>query len=131
MDVPKFEGCDAQGLVYKCESFFGIDGTPDNAKVRVASIHLEGKALMWHQSFMRSFAHGQWPNWVRYKEAIMGRFGQQPFDDPLSELMQLRQVGSVEQYQDAFYALLIRIEDLPVSHAISCCLLYTSPSPRD
>lgn len=43
----------------------------------------------------------------------------QPFDYPLSELMQLRQNGSVEQYQDAFDALLIRIEDLPVSHAIS------------
>ena len=36
--------------------------------------------------------------------------------------MQLRQVGLVEQYQDAFDALLIRIEDLPVSHAISCFL---------
>jgi len=36
--------------------------------------------------------------------------------------MQLRQVGSVEQYQDAFDALLIRIEDLPASHAISCFL---------
>ena len=33
--------------------------------------------------------------------------------------MKLRQTGSVEQYQDAFDALLIRIEDLPVSHAIS------------
>jgi len=33
--------------------------------------------------------------------------------------MQLRQVGSVEQYQDTFDALLIRIEDLLASHAIS------------
>ena len=53
---------------------------------------------------------------------FMGRFGKQPFDDPLFELMQLRQVGSMEQYQDAFDALLIRIENLPVNHAISCFL---------
>ena len=122
VDFPKFDGSDVQGWVYKCESFFGIDGTPDHAKVRVASIHLEGKALLWHQSYMRSVNLGQWPMWERYKEAILSRFGRQPFDDPLSELMKLRQTGSVEQYQDAFDALLIRIEDLPVGHAISCFL---------
>ena len=108
--------------MYKCESFFGVDGTPENAKVKIASIHLEDTALLWHQSYIRAYTFGQWPTWDGYKEAIMGRFGQQPLDDPLSELMQLRQVGSVEQYQDAFDALLIRIEDLPVSHAIGCFL---------
>ena len=76
-----------QGRVNKCELFFGIDGTPENAKVRIASIHLDGKALLWHQSFIRSFALGQWPTWESHKEANMGRFGQQPFDDPQSELM--------------------------------------------
>jgi len=34
--------------------------------------------------------------------------------------MSLRQVASVEQYQDSFDALLTRIDDLPVRHAISC-----------
>jgi len=120
VDFPKFDGGDVQGWVYKCESFFGIDGTPDHAKVRVASIHLEGKALLWHQSYMRSVNLGQWPVWERYKEAILSRFGRKPFDDPLSELMKLRQTGLVEHYQDAFDALLIRIEDLLVGHAISC-----------
>jgi len=91
-------------------------------KVKIASIHLEGKALLWHQSYMKSCPLGQWPNWEKYREAILARFGKQPFDDPLSELMQLRQTGSVEHYQDEFDALVIRIEDLPVSHAISCFL---------
>ena len=36
--------------------------------------------------------------------------------------MQLRQTGPVEHYQDEFDALVIRIKDLPVSHAISCFL---------
>lgn len=59
---------------------------------------------------MKSFTLGQWPAWEKYREAIIGRFGKQPFDDPLSELMQLRQNGSVECYQDAFDALVIRVE---------------------
>ena len=33
--------------------------------------------------------------------------------------MSLRQVASVEQYQDSFDALLTRIDDLPVIYAIS------------
>ena len=44
--------------MYKDGSFFGVDGTPENAKVKIASIHLEGKALLWHQSHMRAFAVG-------------------------------------------------------------------------
>ena len=71
VDFPKFEGHDVQGWIYKCEPFFGVVGTPENVKVKIASIHLDGKALLWHQSFMRSFALGQWPTWEGYREAIM------------------------------------------------------------
>jgi len=73
--------------VYKGESFFRINTSFENVKVKIADIHLDDKALLWNQSFIRSFALGQWPTWERYREAIMGRFRKQPFDDPLSELM--------------------------------------------
>jgi len=49
-------------------------------------------------TFMKTFTLGQWSTWEKYKEAIVGRLGKQPFDDLLSELMQLKQKGSVEQY---------------------------------
>lgn len=64
--------------------------------------------------------NGAVPSWKDYKQAISGRFNKQPFDDPLAELMKLRQVGTVEQYQDAFDTLLTRIDDLSISHAINC-----------
>ena len=51
----------------------------------------------------------------------MSRFGANPFDDPLAELMKLRQNGSVEQYQEGFDSLLSRV-DLAVPQAISCFL---------
>ena len=59
--------------------------------MRVASIHWKGKALLWHQSFMKGKAEGGWPMWVKYKSAIMARFGAKPFDDPLAELMKFKQ----------------------------------------
>jgi len=58
VNFPKFEGYDVQGWVYKCESFFEIDGIADCAKVRIASIHLEGKALLWYQSFIKTLTPG-------------------------------------------------------------------------
>jgi len=54
IDFPRFDGEDVQGWIYKCEQFFEVKGTNDNVKVRIASIQLNGKALLWHQSFIKS-----------------------------------------------------------------------------
>jgi len=60
----------------------------------------------------------RWPEWGYYKRAIIYRFGGGAFDDPLTDLMKLRQLGIMEQYQEKFDALLTRI-DLLVNHAVS------------
>jgi len=94
------------GWIYKCEQFFEVDNIVDNVRVKVASIHLNGKALLWHQSYMKNRGVGDWPHWTEYKSAITIRFGAKPFDDLLAELMKLMQVGMVEQYQESFDSLL-------------------------
>jgi len=68
---------------------------------------------------MKSWAESGWPMWVEYKSAIMTSFGAKPFDDPLAELMKLKQTGTVEQYQEGFDSLLNRV-DLSIPYAISC-----------
>jgi len=92
------------------EQFFELDAIPENRKVKVASIHLSGWALVWHQSYTKGFGVGVWPEWGEYKTAIVGRFGMGPFDDPLAELMKLKQCGSVAQYQEKFAMLLNRVD---------------------
>jgi len=56
--------------------------------------------------------------WEEYKSAILARFGSGPFDDHLAELMKLKQLGSVAQYQENFDMLLNRA-NLSTSYAIS------------
>ena len=90
-------------------------------KVKIASIHLYEKALLWYQSFMKNKGEGEWPPWEEYKVVVAMRFGSKSFDDPLAELMKLNQLRSVEQYQENFDSLLTRVE-LPVNYAISCFL---------
>jgi len=121
VEFPRFWGEDVQGWIYKCEQFSKVDSMEDGLKVRVASIHLSDKALQWHQSFMRNRNGDPWPRWDEYKTAILSRFGPKPFDDPLADLMRLRQTGNVEMYQENFDSLLSRV-DLTPSQAISCFL---------
>jgi len=99
IDFLRFDGEDVQGWVYRCEQFFEVHNTAENLKVKIASIHLSSKALLWHQSVMKHRSESGWPRWEEYKMAITTRFGAKLFDDPLAELMKLKQSGTVEQYQ--------------------------------
>ena len=118
VEFPRFWGEDVQGWIYRCEQFFEVDAIEEGLKVRVASIHLSDKALQWDQSFVKNRNGAPLPPWDEYKTAILSRFGPKPFDDPLAELMKLRQTGTVETYQENFDSLLSRV-DLAPSQAIS------------
>jgi len=67
IEFPKFWGEDVQGWIYKCEQFFEVDSIAEDMRVKVASIHLSGKALLWHQSFIKSRIVGGWPPWAEYR----------------------------------------------------------------
>ncbi|KAK5775600.1 hypothetical protein PVK06_043507 [Gossypium arboreum] len=45
-------------------------------------------------------------NWTDYGEALRERFGSNTFRNPMSELVSLKQQGSVESYHDSFVSLL-------------------------
>ncbi|KAL0434165.1 UNVERIFIED_CONTAM: hypothetical protein Slati_2750800 [Sesamum latifolium] len=45
VEFPKFDSDDLRGWVFKCEQFFEVDETPSNPKVKLAAVHLEGRAL--------------------------------------------------------------------------------------
>ncbi|KAK8946779.1 hypothetical protein KSP39_PZI006804 [Platanthera zijinensis] len=74
LDFPHFSGEYLMPWIYKCDQFFEIDGTPEDMKVRMASVHLEGKALYWHQSYMKARLTRQWPNWEEYSQSYMKAF---------------------------------------------------------
>jgi hypothetical protein len=67
--------------------------------LRIASYYLESVALYWHQNFLRS-AENQRATWEEYMEAISCQFERQ--QDPLEELMELKQQGNLEEYIQDF-----------------------------
>lgn len=119
VEFPKFDGNDLKSWLYKCNQFFELDHVSDSHRVKLAAIHMEGKALLWHQTYMKRLKNIT-PTWARYTEDIQVRFGEL-YDDRMAELKALVQTGSVQEYHDTFDALVSRL-DLTEEHQLSCYL---------
>ena len=90
----------------KTDQFFEAEGVADDAKVRAVMMRLEGRALQWHQYYVRSRGSSVGLEWAPYLEEMRRRFGDTEFSDPMSDIVTLKQYGSVDNYYDEFLALL-------------------------
>jgi hypothetical protein len=85
VDFPKFD-VDPLVWIYKANKFFYYHRTPYNQRLILASIHMEGKALVWYQDMdMSSYL----PNWTVLTQSLMQRFGPSAYDDPMESLARL------------------------------------------
>ncbi|KAF2606819.1 hypothetical protein F2Q68_00043682 [Brassica cretica] len=102
-----------------------IDGTPQELKVRLAAMHLTGKATQWHHNYM-STRYGLFPSWTDYIIAISARFCE--LFDPLAELVALKQDSDtvVVVYLDKFETARMRLV-LPQTYALSIFLANMNP----
>ncbi|GJV70189.1 putative mitochondrial protein [Tanacetum coccineum] len=73
------------------------------------------KTLVWYQQYMKKYPDNTL--WEHFEVEVVKRFGVL-YDDPIVELKNLKQTGSVQTYQEAFEALLNRV-DLPELVAVS------------
>ena len=83
-------------------------------------VHYEGKALLWHNAYVRTVGCGNLPSWKDYSQILLDRFGE-VCEDPMTELMRLRQKGSMTEFHEQFDAIVSRVE-LAGEHQSSCLL---------
>lgn len=110
--------------IYRCEQFFLLDNTVPEMKVHLASLHMEGKALQWHHNYIRS-RYDQFSTWPEYIVDISARFGRL-YDDPLADLVNLKQAEPVTDFLDKFECALTRLS-LSSEHALSIFLANLFP----
>jgi len=67
---------------------FATNNTPNDVKVKIAIIHLEGKALHWHTTFVRTASSLPIHNWVEYIKLLIDQFDEE-CDDHMVDLMTL------------------------------------------
>lgn len=117
VEFPRFDGVDFRGWSYRCRQFFAVDGTPNEQRIRLASIHLEGKALKWHLTFMKR--HEDDISWEDYFAQMEARFTDIKHLNPMVQLKQLQQANmTVDEYIEAFDDLLTDV-DIPEGVAMS------------
>ncbi|XP_076892322.1 uncharacterized protein LOC143544026 [Bidens hawaiensis] len=114
VEFPKFSGVDVEGWINRCEHFFTINETPANLKLRHAVIHLEGDAIEWHQSYMktRGLTVAKLP-WEDYVLAISASFSNAMFEDAMEEIASLVQIADdidgLRDYNSGFDRLLNKV----------------------
>ncbi|XP_059456454.1 uncharacterized protein LOC132186493 [Corylus avellana] len=119
IEFPKFDGIDPSGWIYKANKFFHVHNTSDYQKFLLASIHMEGKALVWFQDMEMS---GCLHNWTVLTQALLERFGPSGYDDPMEALSKLKQTTSVDDYKERFEALSNRVRGIDDHNRVSCFL---------
>ncbi|KAJ1392972.1 Retrotransposon gag domain [Sesbania bispinosa] len=94
IDFPRFHGENVNQWLYQCNNFFLIDNTPDPIRVQLAI--------------------------ADYVQLVIARFGD-VCDDPMAELMKLRQKSSVVEYHEEFDSTITRLS-LSENYTLSCFL---------
>ena len=92
LEVPRFDGSDPEGWIFKITQFFEYHATPDHDRLTIASFYMEGPALAWFQWMYRS---GQLSSWSAFLHAIHARFSSSAYEDPTGVLCKLTQRSTV------------------------------------
>ncbi|XP_074298424.1 uncharacterized protein LOC141629301 [Silene latifolia] len=99
-------------------NFFTVADIAELKKVTYAFVHLESRALAWHQTYTKNRTSIIPLGWDEYRLAIKARFGD-PFEDPMTEMLALKQIDNVKTYHDSFDLILSKL-NLPPAYALSC-----------
>lgn len=115
LDFPRFDGTNPSGWSYKVNQFFEYYRTPLYQRIRMASFHMEGEALIWFQDADEA---GHFPTWDVFLQALLVRFGP-AYDDPMESLVKLRQSSTVAEYTTQFESLSNRLRGLSDKYKLS------------
>ena len=109
LEVPRFDGYDPNGWLFRVEAFFDYHITPDDLRLQIVSFHLEGRATAWFQWASRNNLLSSWSEFVT---AVRLRFGPAIFEDFEGNLSKLTQNGSVSDFQTAFEDLVNKVTEI-------------------
>jgi hypothetical protein len=127
LEIPRFDGTDPLGWIFKINQFFDYHLTPDDQRLRIASFYMEGEALTWFQWLHQN---GQLMNWPTFLHALEIRFAPSQYEDPKGALFKLTQTTTVKEYQAKFESLANRIVGLPPACYLSCFVSGLKPAIR-
>ena len=102
MQFPSFDGVHPTIWFDNCENYFSIYSIPEKLWVTAAAMHLQHNAAKWWQAYKK---HHQKISWKAFCEAVHLEFGSDDYRSAVTDLLNLKQTGTVEEYTTQFQAL--------------------------
>jgi len=72
----------------------------------VASLHFDDPASQWLQVYKKKHKNA---SWIEFALAVEQKFGKDGYRTAVTDLLELRQTGSVEEYYSAFQSLQFQV----------------------
>ncbi|WVZ24369.1 hypothetical protein V8G54_002913 [Vigna mungo] len=110
VELPSFDGTDPVRWITRAETYFEVQGSIEEVKVRLAKLSMEGATIHWF-NLLQEAEVGL--SWTKLKRELIGRYGGRTSDNPLEELKYLSQTGSVDEYLVEFEYISSQVYRLP------------------
>lgn len=101
-EFPKFDETNPRSWIRRCNKLFAHYVVDEEQKLYLATINLEGEAEEWYAGFV---PEGVTLTWTGFVDEILARFGPEAQSNPIGELKNLHQVGTVDEYRRKFEEL--------------------------
>lgn len=127
LDFPRFDGTEPLHWLFRAEQFFAYYDTPDDQRLMIASVHMDGIVVAWFQMLQKA---QQIPTWAAFARAVENQFGPSHFDSPRARLFKLQQHASAAAYYTEFMILSTRVEGMTDEAVLDCFISGLKPFLR-
>ena len=115
IDMRKFDGKDPITWILQMEQFFDLHNVPHTQKVRIASLYLEPNQFVWYRWLC---SRKSLVTWTIFTEEMIAHYEDTRSNTFFSQLINLKQKGSVTKHIENFQRLNIKVTDIPDEHLI-------------
>jgi hypothetical protein len=115
IDMRKFDGKDPITWILQMEQFFDLHNVPHTQKVRIASLYLEPNQFVWYRWLC---SRKSLVTWTIFMEEMIAHYEDTRSNTFFSQLINLKQKGSVTEHIENFQRLNIKVTDIPDEHLI-------------
>ncbi|KAL4289531.1 hypothetical protein GQ457_14G023340 [Hibiscus cannabinus] len=102
IELQMFDGMNPRGWIKKCQKYFTLLEIPEERKMDLATMHLEGKAETWFDGYILQKHR---ISWHEFAADLCHRFCDRTYADVIEEFNKLVQKSTVEDYQERFEEL--------------------------
>jgi hypothetical protein len=115
IDMRKFDGKGPITWILQMEQFIDLHNVPHTQKVRIASLYLEPNQFIWYRWFC---SHKSLVTWTIFIEEMIAHYEDTRSNTFFSQLINLKQKGSLIEHIENFQRLNIKVTDIPYEHFI-------------